>query len=118
MKRFNQALWNFAFELRMSFTFGPATAGVVETTKLFYKIWGDTVNVASRMDLTGGKGEIQVAEHVAIVLKDKYKFELCGEIDVKGKIRIKTYFLEPNSKHYQWYFFLNFRIKYSWQNKS
>jgi class 3 adenylate cyclase len=71
MKRFNEVLLNFAFELRMSFTFVPVTAGVVGTRKLFYKIWGDTVNVASRMDLTGGKGEIQVSEHVAIVLKDK-----------------------------------------------
>ncbi|CAF3624162.1 unnamed protein product [Rotaria sp. Silwood1] len=87
MHLFNEALLNFAFELRMGLNFGPVTAGVIGTTKLFYDIWGDTVNVASRMDSTGEKGRIQVPEHVAIALKDKYKFELRGEIDVKGDRR-------------------------------
>jgi adenylate cyclase 9 len=98
MHRFNEALLNFAFELRMGFNFGPVTAGVIGTTKLFYDIWGDTVNVASRMDSTGEKGQIQVPEHVALALKDKYQFELRGEIEVKGKSRMKTFFLKPNSK--------------------
>ncbi|CAF1102471.1 unnamed protein product [Adineta steineri] len=96
MIRFNEALLNFAFELRMGFNFGPVTAGVIGTTKLFYDIWGDTVNVASRMDSTGEKGKIQVPEHVAFALKDKYQFELRGEIDVKGKSRMTTYFLKTN----------------------
>jgi len=97
MHRFNEALLNFAFELRMGLNFGPVTAGVIGTTKLFYDIWGDTVNVASRMDSTGEKGQIQVPEHVALALKDKYQFERRGEIDVKGKSRMTTYFLKPNS---------------------
>ncbi len=96
MHRFNEALLNFAFEIRMGFNFGPVTAGVIGTTQLFYDIWGDTVNVASRMDSTGEKGRIQVPEHVALALGDKYKFELRGEIDVKGKSRMTTYFLKPN----------------------
>ena len=94
MKRFNEAILNFDFDLRMGFNFGPVTAGVIGTTKLFYDIWGDTVNVASRMDSTGEKDKIQVPEHVAIALKDKYKFELRGEIDVKGKSRMTTYYLQ------------------------
>ncbi|CAF1037346.1 unnamed protein product [Adineta steineri] len=93
-KRFNEALLNFAFELRIGFNFGPVTAGVIGTTKLFYDIWGDTVNVASRMDSTGEKGKIQVPEEVAVALKDKYNFELRGEIEVKGKSRMTTYFLK------------------------
>ncbi|CAF3160389.1 unnamed protein product [Rotaria socialis] len=97
MHRFNQALLNFAFEIRMGLNFGPVTAGVIGTTKLFYDIWGDTVNVASRMDSTGEKGKIQVPEYVALALKDKYQFELRGEIDVKGKSRMTTYFLKANS---------------------
>ncbi len=95
MNRFNEALLNFAFELRMGLNYGPVTAGVIGTTKLFYDIWGDTVNVASRMDSTGEKGQIQVPEHVANALKDKYDFELRGEIDVKGKSRMTTYYLKP-----------------------
>jgi len=95
MNRFNEALLNFAFELRMGLNFGPVTAGVIGTTKLFFDIWGDTVNVASRMDSTGERGHIQVPEHVAIALKDKYRFELRGEIDVKGKSRMTTYYLKP-----------------------
>jgi len=82
MHRFNKALLNFAFELRTSLNFGPVTAGVIVTTKLFYDIWGDTVNVASRMDSSDEKGQIQVPERVALTLQDKYDFELLGEIDV------------------------------------
>jgi hypothetical protein len=51
------------------------------------------------MDLTGKKEKIHVSEHVALALKDKYQFELCEEIDVKEKSRMKTYFLKSNSKH-------------------
>ena len=94
MYRFNEALLNFEFELRMGFNYGPVTAGVIGTTKLFYDIWGDTVNVASRMDSTGEKGKIQVPEKVALALENKYQFELRGEIEVKGKSRMKTYFLK------------------------
>jgi hypothetical protein len=50
------------------------------------------------MDSTGKKGQIQVPEHVALALKDKYQFEPHREIDVKGKSRMKTFFLKPNSK--------------------
>jgi adenylate cyclase 9 len=53
MLRFNEALLNFAFELRKDFDFGPVTAGVIGTTKIFYDIWGDTVNEASGVDSTG-----------------------------------------------------------------
>ena len=100
MHRFNEALPNFAFEFRTGLNFGPVTAGVIGTTKLLYDIWGDTVNVASRMDSTGEKGQIQVPERVALALQDKYDFELRGEINVKGKSQMKTYFLKPKQiKH-------------------
>jgi adenylate cyclase 9 len=98
MRRFNEALLNFEFELRMGLNFGPVTAGVIGTTKLFYDIWGDTVNVASRMDSTGQKGRIQVPEHFAVALNDKYQFELRGEIEVKGKSKMRTFFLEEKKR--------------------
>ena len=95
MKKFNEALLNFEFELRMGLNFGSVTAGVIGTTQLFYDIWGDTVNVASRMDSTGQKGQIQVPEHVALKLNDQYQFDYRGEIEVKGKSTMKTFFLKP-----------------------
>ncbi|CAF1003008.1 unnamed protein product, partial [Didymodactylos carnosus] len=93
MQSFNKALLYFVFELRIGFNYGPVTAGVIGTTKLFYDIWGDTVNVASRMDSTGQANFIQVPEHVAQTLSDRYTFELRGEVDVKGKNKMKTYFV-------------------------
>ncbi|CAF1097151.1 unnamed protein product, partial [Didymodactylos carnosus] len=93
MEKFNESLLNFKFELRIGFNYGPVTAGVIGTTKLFYDIWGDTVNVASRMDSTGEKNSIQVPENVKDKLNERYIFEPRGEIDVKGKNKMTTYFV-------------------------
>lgn len=70
----------------------------------------DMVNVALKVDSIGQKGHIQVSNHVAVALKDKYQFEVCREIDVKEKSWMKTYFLKPNSKLIVILFFLNFRL--------
>ena len=96
LHRFNEALLYFALEVRMGLNFGPVTAAVIDTTKLFYDIWGDTVNVASEMDLTGQIGRIQVPEHVALALSGRYSFEYRGKIDIKGKGCMNTYFFELN----------------------
>lgn len=58
---FNSNMLWFNFKLRVGFNHGPLTAGVIGTTKLLYDIWGDTVNIASRMDTTGWV-RIQVSE--------------------------------------------------------
>ena len=57
---FNENMVGYEFVLRVGFNCGPVTAGVVGSTKLLYDIWGNTVNVASRMDSTGVPGRIQV----------------------------------------------------------
>nr|XP_056722228.1 adenylate cyclase type 9 [Euleptes europaea] len=90
----NNMLW-FNFKLRIGFNHGPLTAGVIGTTKLLYDIWGDTVNIASRMDTTGMECRIQVSEEsYRILSKMGYDFDYRGTVNVKGKGQMKT-FLYP-----------------------
>ncbi|XP_004604427.1 adenylate cyclase type 9 [Sorex araneus] len=89
---FNSNMLWFNFKLRVGFNHGPLTAGVIGTTKLLYDIWGDTVNIASRMDTTGVECRIQVSEESYRVLsKMGYDFDYRGTVNVKGKGQMKTY---------------------------
>ena len=82
-----------AVPLRMGISSGPVVAGVVGTRKFFYDVWGDAVNVAARMETTGSAGRIQVSQDVYQRLRDEFVLEARGEIDVKGKGRMPTWFL-------------------------
>ena len=75
--------------------FTPTTrvAGVVGARKFFYDVWGDAVNVAARMESTDVEGRIQVPNDVYERLRDSFVFEERGEIDVKGKGRMHTWYL-------------------------
>lgn len=86
---------HFKFQVRMGFHCGPVTAGVIGTDRLLYDIWGDTVNVASRMDSTGMSGIMQTTEEVTQILGDKYKFKYRGPVHIKGKDSMITYFMNP-----------------------
>jgi len=88
---FNQSLIEFDLVLRIGLNYGDITSGVIGTTKLYYDIWGDAVNIASRMDSTGVDGRIQVNERTKDVMKQWYEFEERGEIFVKGKDNMKVY---------------------------
>lgn len=79
--------------IRIGIHSGPAVAGVIGTKKLAYDLWGDVVNVASRMQTHGEVGEIHVSEPFMIRLKDSYIFEDRGETEIKGKGTMKTYSL-------------------------
>lgn len=79
--------------LRMGMASGPVVAGVVGTRKFFYDVWGDAVNVAARMESTGSTGKIQVPPDVYERLREEFVLEARGEIDVKGKGRMPTWFL-------------------------
>jgi class 3 adenylate cyclase len=72
---------------------GAVTAGVIGMTKFAYDIWGDTVNVASRMESTGTPMQIQISEDMANCLPDKSMLTYRGEIAVKGKGMVKTYLI-------------------------
>jgi adenylate cyclase len=68
-------------------------AGVIGTKKFIYDIWGDTVNMASRMESLGVAGRVQVTHAVRERLGGAFAFEERGLIDVKGKGPTPTYFL-------------------------
>ncbi|MCH2115442.1 MAG: adenylate/guanylate cyclase domain-containing protein [Pirellulales bacterium] len=79
--------------IRIGIHTGPAVAGVIGFKKFAYDVWGDTVNTASRMESSGLPGRIQISEQVAKLLGDDFVIEERGTIDVKGKGRMKTYWL-------------------------
>ncbi|MBE9182567.1 response regulator [Oculatella sp. LEGE 06141] len=79
--------------MRIGINTGPVGAGVIGTKKFTYDLWGDTVNIASRMESLGLPGQIQVTLETYERLRSKYMFESRGTIDVKGKGEMVTYFL-------------------------
>ncbi|XP_077063468.1 adenylate cyclase type 2 isoform X3 [Siphateles boraxobius] len=82
------------FKLRVGINHGPVIAGVIGAQKPQYDIWGNTVNVASRMDSTGLLGKIQVTEETSRILQTLGYMCTCrGIINVKGKGELKTYFV-------------------------
>ncbi len=79
--------------LRIGLASGPVVAGVVGARKFFYDVWGDAVNVASRMESTDVEGRIQVPETVYERLKNDYLLEARGVVDIKGKGPMNTWYL-------------------------
>ncbi|XP_058977987.1 adenylate cyclase type 9 isoform X1 [Musca domestica] len=88
---FNKDLLEFNLILRIGFNVGDVTAGVIGTSKLHYDIWGDAVNVASRMDSTGVSNRIQVGKDCLQFLETKYEFEPRGSVYVKGKDNMEVF---------------------------
>jgi class 3 adenylate cyclase len=84
--------------LRIGIASGPAVAGVIGHRKFSYDLWGDTVNLASRMESTGVPGMVQVAASTWNLCSDRYLFTP-REVDVKGLGALRTYLLDPASVH-------------------
>ena len=74
---------------------GPVVSGIIGKTKFSFDIWGDTVNVASRMESTGVPGMTQVTADVYELLKDREPFGQHCLVDVKGKGKVPTYLTSP-----------------------
>jgi class 3 adenylate cyclase/CHASE3 domain sensor protein len=80
--------------LRIGMHSGPLIAGVIGTHKFVYDVWGDTVNTASRMEKYGEPGRIHISATTRTLLGERFRFEPRGNLEVKGKGAMETYFLE------------------------
>jgi adenylate cyclase len=87
------ALGGRKLQLRIGIHCGAATAGVIGSTRFSYDVWGDAVNVASRMESHGVPGRIQVSEPFHGLTKEAFEFEERGTTAIKGLDAVKTYFL-------------------------
>lgn len=80
------------FDIRMGINTGPVVAGVVGTKKFAYDIWGDTVNVASRMESMSEPGKINISHSTYELIKEEVECEYRGEIEAKNRGKVKMYF--------------------------
>lgn len=90
--------YNENLDIRMGMNSGSLVAGVIGLSNYAYDVWGDTVNVAARMESHGIANHIQISEYTYHLLKDddRFQFEDRGQIDIKGKGMMNLYFLRSD----------------------
>lgn len=84
---------SFKWSLRVGIHTGPVVAGVVGTRKFAFDIWGDTVNIASRMESSGEVGRVNISAYTYDLVRDQYACEYRGKVHAKGKGAIDMYFV-------------------------
>jgi len=92
IKRFN-AQYGTSFQIRIGINTGPVVAGLIGRKKFAYDLWGDTVNVASRLESLGEADGIQVAEPTYQRLQHRYRFDGKHTLEIKGRAPVETYWL-------------------------
>ena len=92
VEQFNQTS-PIKVQIRLGINSGNLVAGVIGKSKFIYDIWGDTVNVASRMESTGESMKIHVTENTYLQTKEHFTYSEGIDVEVKGKGKMKTYFL-------------------------
>ena len=92
-----QQLGDRTFGVRIGIHSGPVVAGIVGVKKFAYDIWGDTVNVAARMESSGEEGKVNISETTYELIKDKFDCSYRGEITAKNKGEMRMYFVESTS---------------------
>ena len=85
-----------SLQIRIGINCGPVVAGVIGKSKFIYDLWGDTVNIASRMESHGVAGQIHVSEAVYERVKGRFRVEPRGDIEIKGKGPMPTYLVNDN----------------------
>lgn len=93
MLKFNEKI-DTPLNIRIGINSGAVVAGVIGKKKFIYDLWGDAVNTAARMESHGVPGEIQVTATTYELLKEKFKFESRGDIEVKGKGIMEVWLLK------------------------
>jgi adenylate cyclase len=87
--------FGWLFKMRIGIHSGPVVAGIIGKHRFAYDIWGDTVNVANRLETESLPNRIQISEAVAGRLGDRYELEPRGVVDLKGKGSVRAYFVKP-----------------------